>query len=113
MRRTFSVITCVLCFQAIQFISIGQLHFEKKIEGEEITYFSPFHEFAQTSMLTRCNGQSPIVWEAKSTDPKAQKVQFQFLIGHSTGTSGGERFFEWTLNGNTLFTFHTLPKRKG
>jgi hypothetical protein len=113
MRRTFRVMACVLCFQAIQFISIGQLHFEKKIEGEEITYFSPFHEFAQTSMLTRCNGQSPIVWEAQSADPKAQKVQFQFLIGHSTGTSGGERFFEWTLNGNTLFTFHTLPKRKG
>ena len=113
MRISFCAFTSLICFLSIHFNSIGQLYFEQKLSGEELNYFSPFHEFAQTSLLTRCNGQSPIIWEAKNTDRKDQKVQFQFLVGHSTGTSGGERFFDWSLNGNTLFTFHTFPKQKG
>jgi hypothetical protein len=113
MRRTLCALASILCFQAIQLVSIGQLYFEQQINGEELKYFSPFHEFANTSLLTRCNGQSPITWDAQNTDRNEEKVQFQFLIGHSTGTSGGVRFFEWSLNGNPLFTFRTAPKQPG
>ncbi|MFN8332075.1 MAG: hypothetical protein U0T81_12810 [Saprospiraceae bacterium] len=35
---------------------------------------------------------------------------FRFLIGHSTGTSSGERDFDVTLNDQALFVFHTVPQ---
>ncbi|HYM95273.1 MAG TPA: hypothetical protein VET23_14130, partial [Chitinophagaceae bacterium] len=38
--------------------------FQSKVSGEEINYFSPLHQFAQTALLTRANGMNPIRWVA-------------------------------------------------
>jgi hypothetical protein len=81
--------------------------FSEKISGEDISYFSPFREFADLALLTRCNGVSPIEWEASTPKREAGVVKFQFLIGFSNGTSGADRHFDFYLNGKLLFTFTT------
>ena len=81
--------------------------FEKALSGENITYFSPFREFADLALLTRCNGASPIEFEAAESNSQDGKVHYQFLIGFSNGTSGGDRLFDVYLNDSLLFTFQT------
>ncbi len=81
--------------------------------GEEINYFSPMHQFAPRALLTRANGQSEISWEAPVYNGKKQKVCYELLIGHSTGTSSGQRIFDVKLNGNYLFGFVTEKHQKG
>jgi alpha-mannosidase len=81
--------------------------FSKKISGEDISYFSPFREFADLALLTRCNGVSPIEWEASTPKIEAGMAKYQFLIGFSNGTSGADRHFDFYLNGKPLFTFTT------
>jgi hypothetical protein len=84
--------------------------FSKKISGEDISYFSPFREFADLALLTRCNGNSPIEWEASTPKIEAGVAKYQFLIGFSNGTSGADRLFDVYLNGSLLFTFKTEKK---
>ena len=81
--------------------------FSQKITGENISYFSPFREFANLALLTRCNGVSPIEWEAAAPTVQAGKVNYQFLIGFSNGTSGGDRLFDVYLEDSLIFTFET------
>ncbi len=81
--------------------------FSKKISGEDISYFSPFREFADLALLTRCNGVSPIEWEASTPTIEAGVAKYQFLIGFSNGTSGADRNFDFFMNGKQLFTFTT------
>ncbi|MEY5001001.1 MAG: hypothetical protein RLZZ211_1037 [Bacteroidota bacterium] len=81
--------------------------FSKKISGEDISYFSPFREFADLALLTRCNGVSPIEWEASTPKREAGMAKYQFLIGFSNGTSGADRHFDFYLNGKLLYTFTT------
>jgi hypothetical protein len=84
--------------------------FEKALGGETITYFSPFREFADLALLTRCNGVSPIEWEASTPKIEAGVSKYQFLIGFSNGTSGADRLFDVYLNDSLLFTFKTEKK---
>jgi hypothetical protein len=84
--------------------------FSKKISGEDLSYFSPFREFADLALLTRCNGNSPIEWEASTPKIEAGVAKYQFLIGFSNGTSGADRLFDVYLNGSLLFTFKTEKK---
>ena len=81
--------------------------FSQKISGEDLSYFSPFREFANLALLTRCNGASPIEWEAAAPTVQEGKVNFQFLIGFSNGTSGGDRLFDVYLDDRLIFTFET------
>ena len=81
--------------------------FSQKITGEDISYFSPFREFANLALLTRCNGVSPIEWEAAAPTVQKGKVNYQFLIGFSNGTSGGDRLFDVYLDDSLIFTFKT------
>ena len=81
--------------------------FSRKVSGEEITYFSPFRQFANQALLTRCNGSSAIEWLAQTPQSKEGKVVYRFLIGFSNGTSGADRHFDFYLNGKQLFTFTT------
>ena len=81
--------------------------FSQKITGEDISYFSPFRELANLALLTRCNGVSPIEWEAAAPTVQAGKVNYQFLIGFSNGTSGGDRLFDVYLDDSLIFTFKT------
>ncbi len=84
--------------------------YSSKIAGEEITYFSPYHRFAKTALLTRCNGTSTISWNAQVSSKKKKTVTYEFLIGHSTGTSSGIRHFDAKLNGVHVFTVTTYPR---
>lgn len=81
--------------------------FQTKLSGEDITYFSPFRSFANQALLTRCNGVSPIEWEAQKPIVQDGASHYQFLIGFSNGTSGGDRLFDVYLNDSLLFTFET------
>jgi alpha-mannosidase len=81
--------------------------FSRKVSGEEINYFSPFRQFANQALLTRCNGSSAIEWLAQTPESQEGKIVYRFLIGFSNGTSGADRHFDFYLNGKQLFTFTT------
>lgn len=87
--------------------------YRDKLSGEEIRYFSPLHQFANTALLTRVNGIMPISWEAPVYSGKEERVMYELLIGHSTGTSTADRHFDVTLNDRPLFTITTPMKKKG
>ena len=86
------------------------LGYASKISGEEIKYFSPLHEFANTALLTRANGKSPISLQLESEESESELRTFELLIGHSTGTSSGDREFIFSIDGKELFHFTTSPK---
>lgn len=81
--------------------------FAQKVSGEDITYFSPFRNFAKQALLTRCDGTSPIEFVAQAPKINNGIAQFRFLIGFSSGTSAADRFFDVYLNDSLLFTFKT------
>lgn len=81
--------------------------FEKALSGENITYFSPYRQFANQALLTRCEGNTPVEWTAQTPDSKDGMAHFRFLIGFSSGTSAADRHFDFYLNGKPLFTFKT------
>jgi alpha-mannosidase len=85
----------------------------KKIKGDEINYFSPLHQFANVALLTRVTGDMPISWESPIYSGNQQSVTYEFLLGHSTGTSSGDRNFDVWLNDKKLFTIRTPMKKKG
>lgn len=85
--------------------------FDKKRIGDEISYFSPLRQFAKTALLSRCNGQMPIEWESKTIQTKNDSICLEFLIGHSSGTSGGIREFELSLNQQEPWLIVTQPKQ--
>jgi alpha-mannosidase len=84
-----------------------------KVSGEVLKYFSPLHEFADSSLLTRCNGNSMITMRAEIPQNEEAFTQFRFLIGHSSGTSSADRHFQISLNGKELFVLETKAKRSG
>jgi alpha-mannosidase len=84
-----------------------------KVNGEVLKYFSPLHEFADSSLLTRCNGNSMITMRAEIPQNNEAFTQFRFLIGHSSGTSSANRHFQINLNGKELFVLETKAKRSG
>jgi hypothetical protein len=87
--------------------------FFKKIKGDEINYFSPLHQFANVALLTRVTGAMPISWESPVYSGNKQLVTYEFLLGHSTGTSSGDRDFDVWLNDQKLFTITTPMRKKG
>ena len=89
-----------------------RLFFKEKVDGEDIQYFSPYHEFAPLALLTRCNGESPIRFKGQLPKSKNQRCSYEFLMGHSSGTSGGDRNFDIYLNGHLLCTMTTKAKQK-
>lgn len=124
MGRHFSIIFVKtvymrwLPFLLLTCISYGQKSdtipgFDSKITGEEISYYSPYDRFAKIALLTRCNGNSEISWNAPQYKGKKKTVTYEVLIGHSTGTSSGSRNFIISLNDSELFTLTTQPKEKG
>lgn len=86
--------------------------YQQKISGEDINYFSPKLEFAKTALLTRCNGESPIAWQAPISKTKTGLVTYKLLMGHSTGTSKANRHFDVYLNDTFLFTIETPVHKK-
>src|SRR5258706_8227973 len=86
--------------------------FQRKISGEEINYFSHLHQFAKTALLTRVNGEMPISWESPVHNNAKEFVVYEFLLGHSTGTSTGDRHFDFFLNEKKIFTITTPMHKK-
>ncbi len=87
--------------------------YRQKISGEEISYYSHLHQFANRALLTRVTGEMPIAWQAPEYSGNRPLVTYEFLAGHSTGTSTADRHFEVQLNGLSLFTIITPMKKKG
>ena len=107
------LIVFIYCLLPILLFSQNELGFKVKIQGDEINYYSPLRQFAPTALLTRANGNSAFSFEAETANTSDKFVTYEFLIGHSTGTSSGERKFDITLNGQFLFTFTTKAKQTG
>ncbi|MBV8326863.1 MAG: glycoside hydrolase [Chryseobacterium sp.] len=84
----------------------------REISGENIDYFSAFPDHATRALLTRTtDGTKTIEWE---TAPLPQKntgsyVYFNWLMSHSSGTSGGPRNFDLYINDQKTLTLTTYP----
>jgi len=81
--------------------------YSKRISGDTLAYYS-FNPLARTSMLTRCTGgDMAIAWETEAipADAKGEWAYFIWIGSYSTYTSTGVRHFDFSLNGNKLFTF--------
>ncbi len=111
MRKIITLIFCLFKIQSFAESTDSLSGFNKKISGEEIKYYSPLHEFASTALLTRANGKMPIEWSANNYSGKAKYVTYELLIAHSTGTSGGTRSFELSLNSKSILIIQTKEKQ--
>ncbi|AZB20584.1 glycoside hydrolase [Chryseobacterium indologenes] len=86
--------------------------YEREISGENIDYFSAFPDHANRALLTRTtDGKKTIEWETASVPLKnnVQYVYFNWLVSHSSGTSGGARNFDLYINDQKTLTLTTYP----
>src|SRR5258706_13983099 len=112
MKFIFPCLSLLFSLQAVSQSSDTLNGFQEKISGEEINYFSHLHQFAKTALLTRVNGEMPISWQSPVYTGNKEFVVYEFLLGHSTGTSTGDRHFNVFLNEKKLFTITTPMHRK-
>jgi len=89
--------------------------YEKAISGEPISYFSAFPDYVNEALLTRAtDGKKAIEWET-ATVPSTDKtgyVYFRWVAGHSTGTSSGNRHFDFYINDEKVLVITTLRGNK-
>lgn len=112
--KRITVFVVLLPFFSLAQIAADTLQgFAEKISGEPINYYSPLKEFAKTALLTRCNGTMPVSFKSPAYNGNATTITYEFLIGHSTGTSAAERHFDVWLNNDFLFTITTPLKKTG
>lgn len=89
--------------------------YAREISGENISYFSAFPEHATQALLTRTtDGNKIIEWETAPVPVKTSGlyVYFSWLVSHSSGTSGGERHFDLSINDQKALTLTTQPGNK-
>lgn len=89
--------------------------YAREISGENISYFSAFPEHATQALLTRTtDGGKTIEWETDLAPAKISGpyVYFSWLVSHSSGTSGGERRFDLSINNQKTLTLTTQPGNK-
>lgn len=119
MRLVVLIILSFVSVETFAQISDTISGFNSKIEGEEITYFSPRKKFADRALLTRANGNSAISWNAplyyteKLEDQDRTSTTYSFLVGFSSGTSSAERTFRLEFNGSLNVDIVTPLKKKG
>ncbi|MFN5984528.1 MAG: hypothetical protein ACK479_13760 [Fluviicola sp.] len=119
MRLVVFIILTFVSFETLAQFSDTITGFNSKIEGEEITYFSPRKKFADRALLTRANGKSSISWNAplyyteKLEDQDHTSTTYSFLLGFSSGTSSAERTFRLEFNGSLNVDIVTPLKKKG
>lgn len=103
--------TAVPYFGKIKWVS----GFSKEIQGENISYFSAYPDFATIALLTRTtDGNKTIEWESAPL-PKhidGPYIYFSWVAAHSSGTSSGIRNFDLYVNDEKLLTFSTYPEHK-
>jgi alpha-mannosidase len=89
--------------------------YQKEISGETIGYFSAFPDYVNEALLTRAtDGKKPIEW-LTSTVPSnnhSPYIYFRWVAAHSSGTSSGNRNFDFYINDEKVLTITTLPVNK-
>ncbi|WP_223607648.1 glycoside hydrolase family 38 C-terminal domain-containing protein [Chryseobacterium sp. OSA05B] len=86
--------------------------YAREISGENISYFSAFPDYANQALLTRTtDGAKVIEWETDAVPGKVSGpyIYFSWLVSHSSGTSGGIRHFDLSVNGEKALTLTTYP----
>ena len=85
--------------------------YTNEISGENIDYFSAFPDHATRALLTRTtDGAKIIEWEtAPAPQEKGSYVYFNWLVSHSSGSSGGIRNFDLYINDQKALTLTTYP----
>lgn len=84
--------------------------YSRSISGEVIPYFSVYPKYAKDALLVRCtDGKKLAEWETDvvpvtMTDKYAY---FTWIAGHSSGTSGGDRYFDLLINDQPALTITT------
>jgi len=91
--------------------------YAKDIEGEVLSYFSVYPEYATTALLTRCtDGKKAIAWETAevpfSERESTQYFYFSWIAAHNSTTNGGDRSFDLYLNDAKALTFTTHHNTK-
>ncbi len=89
--------------------------YEKAISGETISYFSAFPDYVNEALLTRAtDGKKTIEWETVPVpaNMSSKYVYFRWVAGHSTGTSSGNRNFDFYINDEKVLVITTLPGNK-
>ncbi len=89
--------------------------YEKKISGQDISYFSAFPDYVNEALLTRAtDGKKVIEWETAVVpiNGKNRYTYFRWVAAHSTGSSGGNRKFDLYINGDKVLTITTHPGNK-
>ena len=86
--------------------------YQKSISGETIGYFSAFPDYVNEALLTRAtDGKKTIEWLTATvpSDEHSPYVYFRWVAAHSSGTSSGNRNFDFYINDEKVFTITTLP----
>lgn len=86
--------------------------YEKAITGETISYFSAFPDYVNEALLTRAtDGKKTIEWETATVPAHSNSkyVYFRWVAGHSTGTSSGNRNFDFYINDEKVLVITTHP----
>ncbi|MGN6194069.1 MAG: hypothetical protein ACTHOB_03970 [Ginsengibacter sp.] len=89
--------------------------YQKEISGETIGYFSAFPDYVNEALLTRAtDGKKTIEWLTSKvpSDNHSPYVYFRWVAAHSSGTSSGNRNFDFYINDEKVFTITTLPGNK-
>lgn len=87
--------------------------YAKDIDGEVISYFSVYPEYATDALLTRCtDGKKAIAWETAAVPKYPQRENipyyyFNWIAAHSSATSSGDRSFDLYINDQLALTFTT------
>jgi hypothetical protein len=97
----------------------GNIHwlsgYEKEISGETIGYFSAFPDYVNEALLTRAtDGKKTIEWLTSKVPAgnHAPYVYFRWVAAHSSGTSSGNRNFDFYINDQKVLTIITVPANK-
>ncbi|MEI6123860.1 MAG: hypothetical protein WCQ95_09530 [Bacteroidota bacterium] len=107
----------IFCQEALPEFRKQQLlsGYESYSQGEILSYYSSYPQFAKEALLTRCtDGKKSISWKTASA-PRTITNDFYYfylLAGHSSGTSLADRKFDLKINGVKYLTFITPSKRK-
>ncbi|MBO9632523.1 MAG: hypothetical protein J7578_05350 [Chitinophagaceae bacterium] len=123
MKKLIALLTpCLLCISAFSQTNVPWLGaiqwingYNRDISGEHISYFSIYPDHATIALLTRAtDGNKSIEWETAPVPAKTKGpyVYFNWVAAHSSGTSGGPRYFDLYVNDQKLFTFTTLPNNE-
>ncbi len=86
--------------------------YEKAITGETISYFSAFPDYVNEALLTRAtDGKKTIEWETATVPAhlNSKYIFFRWVAGHSTGTSSGNRNFDFYINEEKVLVLTTHP----